>query len=126
MVAGREPDRVHPARRRHLRDAGAGRGPAACLAIEGRYQRRSRVVAGSGGSGNSSLWRVARDGGKPTRFPAPTMVSAQPSVARQSGRMIYVTTRIETKIFKMPLGAHAGAASPLIESDGDQRDLGVA
>jgi Tol biopolymer transport system component len=54
------------------------------------------------------------------------MVSAQPSVARQSGRMIYVTRHIETKIFKMPLGARAGEPSPLIETDGDQRDLGVA
>jgi len=40
--------------------------------------------------------------------------------------MIYVTRRIETKIFKMPLGAHPGEPSPLIETDGDQRDLGVA
>ena len=87
---------------------------------------REILFAGSAGSGNSSLWRIARDGGKPTRFPAPTMVSAQPSVARQSGRMIYVTTQIETKIFKMPLGARAGEPSPLIETDGDQRDLGVA
>ena len=87
---------------------------------------REILFAGSAGSGNSSLWRIARDGGKPTRFPAPTMVSAQPSVARQSGRMIYVTRQIETKIFKMPLGARAGEPSPLIETDGDQRDLGVA
>jgi Tol biopolymer transport system component len=87
---------------------------------------REILFAGSAGSGNSSLWRVARDGGKPTRFPAPTMVSLQPTVARQSGRMIYVTRRIETKIFKMPLGAHPGEPSPLIETDGDQRDLGVA
>ncbi len=40
--------------------------------------------------------------------------------------MIYVTRQIETKIYKMPLGARAGEPSPLIESDGDQRDLGVA
>ncbi len=46
MVAGREPARIHPARRRHLRDAGAGRSAAACLDIKGRYQRRSRMVAG--------------------------------------------------------------------------------
>jgi Tol biopolymer transport system component/predicted Ser/Thr protein kinase len=87
---------------------------------------REILFAGSAGSGNSSLWRMARDGGNPTRFPAPTMVSVQPSVARQSGRMIYATRQIETKIFKMPLGARAGAASPLIEADGDQRDLGVS
>jgi Tol biopolymer transport system component len=87
---------------------------------------RDILFAGSAGSGNSSLWRIARNGGKPIRFPAPTMVSAQPSVARQSGRMIYITRQIETKIFKMPLGARGGEASPLIESDGDQRDLGVA
>jgi Tol biopolymer transport system component len=84
------------------------------------------LFAGSAGSGNSSLWRIARDGGKPTRFPSPTMVSTQPSVARQSGRMIYVTRQIETKIFKMPLGDRPGGAIPLIETDGDQRDLGVA
>jgi Tol biopolymer transport system component len=87
---------------------------------------REILFSGSAGSGNSSLWRIGRDGGQPTRFPAPTMVSAQPSVARQSGRMIYVTRQIETKIFKMPLGARAAELSPLIESDGDQRDLGVA
>jgi Tol biopolymer transport system component/predicted Ser/Thr protein kinase len=87
---------------------------------------REILFAGSAGSGNSSLWRIARDGGKPTRFPAPTMVSAQPSVARQSGRMIYVTRQMETKIFKIPLAARAGQPSPLIETDGDQRDLGVA
>jgi Tol biopolymer transport system component/predicted Ser/Thr protein kinase len=87
---------------------------------------RDILFAGSAGSGNSSLWRIARDGGKPTRFPAPTMVSGQPSVARQSGRMIYVTRQIETKIFKLPLGGRAGEPSPLIETDGDQRDLGVA
>ena len=87
---------------------------------------RDILFAGSAGSGNSSLWRIARDGGKPTRFPAPTMVCAEPSVARQSGRMIYVTKQIETKIFKMPLGARGAAPRPLIESDGDQRDLGVS
>ena len=87
---------------------------------------REILFAGSAGSGNSALWRIARDGGNPIRFPAPTMVSAQPSVARQSGRMIYVTRQIETKIFKMPLGARAAEPSPLIETDGDQRDLGVS
>jgi Tol biopolymer transport system component/predicted Ser/Thr protein kinase len=85
------------------------------------------VFAGSSGSGNSSLWRIGRDGGKPVRFPSPTMASAQPSVARQSGRMIYVNRQIETKIFKMPLGARvAGEPRPLVETEGDQRDLGVA
>jgi Tol biopolymer transport system component len=87
---------------------------------------REILFAGSAGSGNSSLWRIARDGGKPVRFPAPTMVSGLPTVARQSGRMIYVTRHAETKIIKMPLGARAGEPSPLIEADGDQRDLGVA
>jgi serine/threonine protein kinase/WD40 repeat protein len=87
---------------------------------------REILFAGSAGSGNSALWRIARDGGTPTRFPAPTMVSAQPSVARQSGRMIYVTRQIETKINKMQLGERTGEPVPMIESDGDQRDLGVA
>jgi dipeptidyl aminopeptidase/acylaminoacyl peptidase len=87
---------------------------------------REILFAGSAGSGNSSLWRIPRDGGKPTRFPAPTMVSAQPTIARQSGRMIYITRQLEAKIFELPLGARAGEPSPLIETDGDQRDLGVA
>jgi Tol biopolymer transport system component len=88
---------------------------------------REIVFAGSAGSGNSSLWRIGREGGKPARFPSPTMVSAQPSVARQSGRMIYVTRQLETKIYKMPLGPRgAGEPRPLIETEGDQRDLGVA
>jgi Tol biopolymer transport system component len=54
------------------------------------------------------------------------MVSTQPTIARQSGRMIYITRQLEAKIFKLPLGARAGEPSPLIETDGDQRDLGVA
>jgi serine/threonine protein kinase len=95
-------------------------------ALDWTASGREILFAGSAGSGNSSLWRIANDGGTPTRFPAPTMVSAQPSVARQSGRMIYVTRQIETKIFKLPLGVRAGEPSPLIETDGDQRDLGVA
>jgi serine/threonine protein kinase/WD40 repeat protein len=95
-------------------------------ALDWTADGREILFAGSAGSGNSSLWRIARDGGKPTRFPAPSMVAAQPSVARQSGRMIYVTRQVETKIFKLPLGARAGEPTALIEADGDQRDLGVA
>jgi Tol biopolymer transport system component len=95
-------------------------------ALDWTADGREVLFAGSAGSGNSSLWRIARDGGKPARFPAPSLVSAQPSVARQSGRMIYITRQVETKIFKMPLGARAGEPSTLIEADGDQRDLGVA
>ena len=88
---------------------------------------REIIFAGSSGSGNSSLWRIGRDGGKPVRFPSPTMSSIQPTVARKSGRMIYVNGQIETKLFKMPLGpSGAGEAQPVIETYGDQRDLGVA
>lgn len=88
---------------------------------------REILFAGSAGSGNGSLWRIGRDGGKPVRFQSPTMVSTQPSVARQSGRMVYVNRQLETKIFKMPLGSHsASEPRPLIETDGDQRDIGVA
>jgi len=87
---------------------------------------REILFAGSAGSGNSSLWRIARNGGIPVRFPAPSMVAGLPTVSRQSGRMIYVTRQFETKIFKMALGARPGEPSPLIETDGEQRDLGVA
>jgi serine/threonine protein kinase len=88
---------------------------------------REIMFAGSAGSGNGSLWRIGRDGGKPVRFQSPTMVSTQPSVARQSGRMVYVNRQFETKIFKIPLGPRGGGeALPLIETEGDQRDLGVA
>jgi Tol biopolymer transport system component/predicted Ser/Thr protein kinase len=88
---------------------------------------REILFAGSAGSGNSSLWRIAREGGKPVRFHSPTMVSTQPSVARQSGRMLYAARQLETKIFKLPLGPRgAGEPKPLIETDGEQRDLGVA
>jgi Tol biopolymer transport system component len=87
---------------------------------------REIVFAGSAGGGNRSLWRIARGGGKPARFPAPTMSSMQPSIARQSGRMVYINREIETKIFKMPLEGHGGETRSLIEGVGDQRDLGVA
>lgn len=87
---------------------------------------REILFAGSAGSGNGSIWRIARDGNTPTRFPTPTKVSTEPTVARQSARMIYASRQIETKVFKMPLDGRPGEASPLIESDGDQRDLGVA
>src|ERR1051326_5014113 len=41
--------------------------------------------------------------------------------------MIYVNGQIETKLFKMPLGpSGAGEAQPVIETYGDQRDLGVS
>jgi Tol biopolymer transport system component len=87
---------------------------------------REIVFAGSAGGGNRSLWRIARGGGKPARFPAPTMSSIQPSIARQAGRMVYVNREIETKVFKMPLEGHRGETRSLIEGEGDQRDLGVA
>ena len=87
---------------------------------------REIVFAGSAGSGNSSLWRIARDGGTPVRFPAPTMSAGLHTIARQSGRMIYVTNQIETKIMKLALDVRAAEPSPLIETTGDQRDLGVA
>ena len=81
---------------------------------------REILFAGSAGSGNTSIWRLAREGGNPTRFPAPTMVSTEPSVARQSARMIYASRQIETKILKLPLDGRAGEPSSLIEADGDQ------
>jgi len=96
------------------------------LTLDWTPDGREILFAGSAGGGNRSLWRIARGGGEPARFPAPTMSSLQPSIARQSGRMVYVNRELETKILKMPLGGHGGEPRPLVESEGDQRDLGVA
>jgi hypothetical protein len=85
------------------------------------------LFAGSAGSGNASLWRIAREGGKPVRFDAPSVDADEPTIARQSGRMIYVKRQIETRIFKMPVGPRGAAEPrPLVETEGDQRDLGVS
>src|ERR1051326_5774523 len=82
---------------------------------------REILFAGSAGSGNSSLWRIRPEGGKPVRFQAPSMAAAQPTIARQSGRMVYINGQRETKIYKMPLSPNgAGEPRPLIESEGDQ------
>ena len=88
---------------------------------------REILFEGSRGSGNPTLWRLGREGGQPIRFPAPTMIAIQPTIARQSGRMIYSSRQSETKIFKLPLGPRgAGEPQPLVETEGEQRDLGVA
>jgi Tol biopolymer transport system component len=55
------------------------------------------------------------------------MISGEPTVARQSGRMVYVSGQYETKIFKMPLGAHGGSEpSPLVDAIGDHRDMSAS
>jgi Tol biopolymer transport system component len=88
---------------------------------------REILFEGSSGGGNPSLWRIPRAGGKPVRFNTPSVISGEPTVARQSGRMVYVSGMYETKIFKMPLGARgAGEPRPMVEAVGDHRDLGVS
>jgi eukaryotic-like serine/threonine-protein kinase len=88
---------------------------------------KSILYAGSTGSGSPTLWRVSREGGKPVRFEVPSVDSDDPTIARQSGRMIYLKRERETKIFKIPLGPRgASEPLPLVEAEGDQRDLGVA
>ena len=85
------------------------------------------LFEGSSGSDNPSLWRIARSGGTPVRFNTPSAISGEPTVARQAGRMVYVTGHFETKIFKIPLGARAAAEPlPLVDTLGDHRNLSVS
>jgi Tol biopolymer transport system component len=55
------------------------------------------------------------------------MIAGEPSISAQSGRMVYVSGEYETKIYKMPFGAHAdGNAEAVVEGLGDHRDLAVS
>jgi Tol biopolymer transport system component/predicted Ser/Thr protein kinase len=81
---------------------------------------------GSAGSNNPSLWRVARDGGTPIRLTMPSPIAGEPTIAHQTGRMVYVSGQYETKIFKLPLAPKTGEPQPLVEAIGDHRDMSVS
>ena len=87
---------------------------------------REIIFEGGRGSGNPSLWRIPPGGGQPVRIVTPSMISGEPTIARQTGRLVYVAGQYETKIFKMPLGSKAGNPRPLVEAIGDHRDLAVS
>jgi len=57
----------------------------------------------------------------------PGMISAEPTVARQTGSVVSVAGQYATKIFKMPLNPHgAGDPQVLVDAIGDHRDLAVS
>ena len=88
---------------------------------------REVLFEGSKGSGNASLWRVAKSGGTPVRFNTPSAISGEPTVAPQAGRMVYVSGHSETKIFKVPLGTRAPETPlPLVDALGNHSDLSVS
>src|SRR5215472_6810113 len=70
------------------------------LGVDWTADGKELLFEGSAGSNNSSLWRVPRGGGKPVRLATPGMISGEPTVARQSGSVVYVAGQYETKIFK--------------------------
>jgi Tol biopolymer transport system component len=77
-------------------------------------------------SENFSLWRVPRRGGVPVRLDTPSSFSGAPTMS-QTGRMVYVSTDYETKIFKGMLGPHdSREPQPLVEAIGEHRDLAAA
>ena len=124
MVAGREPARVHPARRRHLRDAGAGRGAAACLVIKGRYQRRvsrgrreepSSFLPGPG----RACLRFRPTAARSTQLTKPAAgADISPALSPDGGMLAFVrrTSTFNSGVFVMPLnrdGTTAGAAKQI-------------
>ena len=84
------------------------------------------LFAGSPGSNNPTLWRVPRQGGKPVRLIVPGLgrrAGLPPRFTR--GRLAYVSSENETKIFKLALNGH-DAPQPLVEAIGDHSDLSVS
>jgi serine/threonine protein kinase len=89
---------------------------------------REIIFEGSAGSNNPSLWRIPREGGQTVRLIMPGMISGDPTLARQSGRLVYVSGQFETNISKVALVGHGAAAKPepIVEAIGDNRDLSVS
>jgi serine/threonine protein kinase/Tol biopolymer transport system component len=88
---------------------------------------REILFEGGAGSGNPVLWRIPAAGGKAVRFNSPSLISGDPTIARQSGRMVYVSGQNETKIFKTQVGSpKAEEPQPIVEAIGIHRDLGVS
>ena len=85
------------------------------------------IFEGSPGSNNPTLWRISRNGGKAMRLNVPGFIAGHPSVARQSGRLAYVSLEEETKIFKAALGGReAQAPQPLVQAIGYHGDVAVS
>ena len=85
------------------------------------------LFEGSAGSNNPSLWRVSRAGGTPVRVTTPSVISGEPTVARQTGRAVYVAGQFESQIFKAPLGGRGGSEmQSLVDAAGLHSDLAVS
>ena len=79
------------------------------------------------GGGNAAIWRISPKGGQPVRVNLPSMLAGDPTIARQTGRMVFVSGYYETKLFKLPIADRkAGPPEPIIEALGDHRDLSVS
>jgi Tol biopolymer transport system component len=88
---------------------------------------RQIIFEGSAGSNNPSLWRIARGRGDPVHLITPSVIAGNPTVARQTGRIVYVSGQFQTKIFKVALGSK-GASDPLpvVDAIGLHSDLSVS
>jgi eukaryotic-like serine/threonine-protein kinase len=79
------------------------------------------------GGGNAAIWRVSRNGGKPSRVNVPSLLAGDPTTALQTGRMVFVSGYHEAKLFKLPLRDDKTVTpQPIVETLGDQRDLSVS
>jgi Tol biopolymer transport system component len=85
------------------------------------------IFEGSPGSSNPCLWRMSRNGGEPARMIMPGVISGEPTLSHQQGRLVYVAGQYETKLFKIPLGkGSAGEPQPITDAIGDHSDLSMS
>lgn len=79
------------------------------------------------GGANAALWRVSRTGGDPVRVNSPSTVAAEPTTARESGRVVFSSAYYETKIIRLPItDGKSGAPRPIITALGEHRDFSVS
>ena len=82
------------------------------------------VVFSSDRNGRYRLWRVPVDGGEPELLPVVDTWVTQPSIARQSGRMIYRTFRDSVDIWELALdelGTASGEPTRRVPSSRSER-----
>jgi eukaryotic-like serine/threonine-protein kinase len=79
------------------------------------------------GGGSAAIWRIARSGGRPVRVNVPSMLAGDPTTARATARMVFVSGYNETNIGKLPLAeGKPGGPQTIVEALGDHRDLSVS